>query len=619
MWGSDEAFRVYGLPLTPGGQLPLAQVQAIPLPEFRPVLDRALADLLAGTAPYDVRFRIRRPDDGRVRIIQSFAEAARDPLGRPLLVSGTLQDITEPEERAEALLAAVRASEERAVRAFEQAADAILLFDAAGIVVGANAKAVALTGYGRDELVGQDLRRLFSPAALEARPLQFQRVLEGETVVTARPITRKDGRRVEVEMSTSRLSDGTVQTIVRDVSERRRLEAQLQLRQRMDSLGTLVGGIAHDFNNILAAIMGWADVLRVEGDGLGAPQREALDAILQSTRRGADLVRGLQFLSHPEPPGQDRFDLAVVATEVVNVLRETTDRLVTKVQAVPAGRHAVRGSASGLYHALMNLGLNAVQAVEELGAGAAGEVRFEAEPHQAVPGGRLGLAPGAWVHLRVIDTGAGMTEEVRGQVFDPLFTTKEKGARKGQGLGLAMVFNCVVVQHGGAIEVESASGRGSTFHLYLPAADGVSAATAAGPAPGPPAGRGTILVVDDEPLIVSLTRRTLQRAGYEVLSAGDGLEAVALFEARAAGVDLVLLDRTLPRLRGEQVLERLRALRPDVKVIVSSGDAGGAREAFPGVQAILQKPYTPTELGGLIAAVLADPGPAAGPTGPPPP
>jgi two-component system cell cycle sensor histidine kinase/response regulator CckA len=609
MWGSDEAFRIYGLAPTPDRLLPLAVVQGIPLPEHRKALDDALAGLLSGASAYDLLFRIRRHDDGAIREVHSFAELVRDEAGKPLLVSGTIQDITEQEERARSMLEALRASEERARIAFEQAADAIFLGNATGDFVGVNARASTLTGYSREELLQMNMRNLFAPEVHRMNPLRYQRVLAGETVVNERTLTRKDGKRVPVEMRTTALSDGTLQAIIRDVSERRRLEDQLQLRQRMDSIGTLASGIAHDFNNVLAGIMGYADVLRIDAEGLRPVQRESVDAILQSCQRAADLVAGLLNLSRPGQVEPDGFDLHEVAAEVILVLRETTDRLVAKELQIPEGRFAVRGSASALYHALMNLGVNAIQAIEQKGAVPGDRLHFEAEEYVATAGDRLGLEPGRYVHLVVRDTGTGMSEEVRRRAFDPLFSTKEKGDRKGQGLGLAMVYNVVVRQHSGAIEVESVEGKGAAFHLYLPAGDRGPRGLAA-EATTPASGTETVLVVDDEPLIAKLTRRILERVGYTVLTAADGAEAVDLFTRRGGDIAIVVLDRTLPKLRGEAVLARMRELRPEVKVIVSSGDASAGVAQFPGASAVLCKPYTPTRLCEVIRQVLDQPPPS---------
>ncbi|MEW6336065.1 MAG: PAS domain-containing hybrid sensor histidine kinase/response regulator [Acidobacteriota bacterium] len=599
MWGSDEAFRIYGLELTADNSLPFEVVKHIPLAEHRPALDEALANLIRHGTPYEIRFRIRRHDDGAIRHVHSFAEASMDASGRPVLITGTIQDVTEYEEAAKALQNASRANEERARLILEQAADAIFLGTPDGVFIGVNERAVELTGYDRQELLGRDFRLLFPPRVLEVNPLRFDLVNRGDTVVNERPLTRKDGSEVVVEMRAKKLSDGTLQAIVRDISERRRLEEKLQLRQRMDSIGTLAGGIAHDFNNILTTIMGYADILRLGGAPLDPARARAVESILQAAQRAAELIRGLQALSRPDTGEAESFDVHRVAAEVFKVLAETTNRLVAKRMLVPPGRFPVHGNASALYHALMNLGINAVHAIEQKGAVSGDFIAIEARNHVAREGDTL--APGPYVHILFRDSGTGMSPEVRKRAFDPLFTTKEKGERKGQGLGLAMVYNTVVRQHRGQIDVETAPGAGTTFHLYLPRG---RAAENSRDLPVEPGGAGheTVLVVDDEPSIVSLTREALQSASYSVLTAADGQQAVEVFREHAAEIDIVILDRTLPRLAGEKVLERMLLVRPDVKVVISSGDASIDLSTFPGALRLLHKPYGPS----FLCAVLRD-------------
>jgi PAS domain S-box-containing protein len=606
MWGSDEAFRIYGLAPTPDNSLLFDIVKGIPLAEDRPLLDRAMRDLVERGTPYELRFRIRRHGDGAVRHVHSFAEATRDESGRPTLVTGTIQDVTEYEEATQALQDALRANEERALLILEQAADAIFLGAPDGTCIGVNERACELTGYAREQLLGRGFELLFAPEVLAAAPLRYDLIARGETVVNERLLTRSDGSRVLVEMRAKQLSDGTLQAIVRDISERRQLEEQLQLRQRMDSIGTLAGGIAHDFNNILAAIVGYADALRLSGDRLDERQLRSVENILRSSQRAADLVRGLQMLSHPGPGESESFDLHRVASEVFEVLEETTDRIIVKEMLVPPGAFVVHGSASGLYHALMNLGVNAVQAIEQKGATAGDRVRIEAREYVAVEGDALPLRLGRWAHVMFSDSGVGMSGPVRKQAFDPLFTTKEKGERKGQGLGLAMVYNIVVRQHHGLIDVDSAEGAGSTFHLYLPlAGDGAERREAASAAVA--GGCETVLVVDDERQILALTREALEQVGYTVLAAADGQEGLDVFRERAAEIDLVLLDRTLPKLPGEELLRRMLALRPGIRVIISSGDASIGLESFPGARRVLHKPYPLGLLYGAIRELLDEP------------
>lgn len=605
MWGSDEAFRVYGLPITPDHSLPYDEVRHIPLDDDRPRLDRALHELVTAGRSYEIRFRIRRRDDGAIRYVHSFAEATCDDHGRPVLVTGTIQDVTESEEAAQTLQNALRANEERARLILEQAADAIFIGTQTGGFSRVNEQACALTGYRREELLGAGFSLLFRPAVLTASPLRYDLVGRGEKIVQERVLTRKDGREVLVEMSTKTLSDGTVQSIVRDITERRRLEEQLFLRQRMDSLGTLAAGIAHDFNNVLAAIVGFADALRLSGELTTPHQQRSVDSILASCQRAADLIRGLQRLTHPEPHEIASFDLHAVAVEVFRVLDETTDRLIAKQMLIPPGRFHVLGDASGIYHALMNLGINAVQAIEQKGPVAGDMVRVEADERVVGPHDTLSLPPGRYVHIQVIDSGPGMSAAVREHAFDPLFTTKEKGPRKGQGLGLTATYNIVVRHHRGLIEIESEPGCGATVHLFLPRG-GVPATV---PESGQPSIRGgteTILVIEDEPDIVAVFREALESLGYTVHAALDGQHGVELFREHLDDVDLVLLDLTIPTMPGTEVLRHLRLLRPGVPVVISSGDVSVITANLPGVARVLQKPYNLSVLATTLREVLDD-------------
>jgi PAS domain S-box-containing protein len=603
VWGSDEAFRIYGLRTTPEHTLPYDIVKEIPLPDDRPRLDAALNELLERGTPYEIRFQIRRVSDGAIRHIHSFAEATCDADGRPTLITGTVQDVTEHEEANRALQDALRANEERARLILEQAADAIFIATPDSGFSRVNEQACELTGYRRAELVGAEFDLLFTPDVLSAEPLCWDLLDKGETVIRERVLTRKDGSSVVVEMRSKRLSDGTYQSIVRDVSERKRLEEQLHLRQRMDSLGTLAGGIAHDFNNILAAIVGYADAFRLARYDNTESRERTVSGILQACRRASDLVRGLQMLTRPAPRETENFDLHAVATEVFRVLDETTNRIISKDMLIPPDRFHGLGDSSAIYHAL-----NAIQAIEEKGPAEGDRIALEAFDENSLPGDPRALNPGRYIHVVLRDTGVGMSPEVQNRAFDLLFTTKEKGERKGQGLGLSVVYNIVVRQHNGLIAIDSDEGEGCAFHLYLPRGarsvdrTSIREHQVRG-------GDETILVIEDEHQLAALTREVLEDLGYTVLTAADGQEGIDLFAEHVDAVDLVLLDRTLPRLAGDQVLQQMLALQPDVKVIVSSGDTAVDLGALPGARMILHKPYSLTVLFEAIRDVIESPQP----------
>jgi len=600
LWASEEAFRVYGVDQTPDQRLPLDSVQSIPLPEYRPLMDRALADLCAGRGPYDLEFEIDRPRDRVRRHIHSVAELAARADGKGSVVVGTLHDITDRKHAEEAL----RASEERFRMFLEHAADAIIVLDESSILE-INHGMCALSGYARDELLGRDVRLLFSGDELARVPFRFDLLRRGETVVSERWLVRKDGTTVPAEMHSNRLPSGEFLTILRDVSERRRLEEQLQLRQRMDSVGTLASGIAHDFNNILVAILGYAELLQSEEAQLSPSGRESAGQIVTAAQRAADLVRRLQSLGRPDRRLPGAFDFYGVASDVFDMLKETTDRRIRKTMLVPPGVCWVAGQESDLYHALVNLGVNAVQAIEERGATGDDVVSLEASVVRIDAGHPLAIAPGDYVHVRLRDTGTGMAPEVKARAFDPLFSTKTKGVRKGQGLGLTMVYNIVVAQHGGTIHVESEAGLGTTFHLYLPAGNQGDAVQEkpAGPAPLRPA---TVLVVEDEPQVADLARRVLEQEGYGVLVAGDGQVAMELFATHADAIEVAIIDQTLPILSGMRVLEELMRLKPDLKIILSSGDVIPLPEHLVDRIRTLPKPYPLARLRATVREALAE-------------
>ena len=292
-----------------------------------------------------------------------------------------------------------------------------------------------------------------------------------------------------------------------------------------------------------------------------------------------------------------------MVTEAFHLLAETTDRRILKEIALVPNRWFVRGSESDLYHALVNLALNAVQAIEAKGVTAADVVRIDAARYEAEPADRYGLAPGEYVHVRLADTGTGMSAEVKKRAFNPLFSTKEKGKRKGQGLGLTMVYNTIVAQHRGAIDVESEEGRGTVFHLYLPAGRGVPMQAEAPAQPTAP-GSGTVLVVEDEEQVVGLACRVLERAGYRVLVAGDGLTAIEMFTRNAGDISVVLLDQTLPKMSGAEVMAHILRANPAMPIIISSGNRVPLPPSMPATVRLLPKPYSPADLTSAVQAAL---------------
>ncbi|MCE5270766.1 PAS domain S-box protein [bacterium] len=414
-------------------------------------------------------------------------------------------------------------------------------------------------------------------------------------------------RDVSLLLSSTRLIIGgqmMVLLCLEDISERRQLEEQLQLRQRMDSLGTLAGGIAHDFNNLLTGIMGNISMLSMQAGRLSEVQSQCVRDAERSCQRAGELIRQFQSLSGGFVAERRSVDMYEVGSEVFSLLDKTTDRLIEKAVDFKPGRFYVNANPGELSQVFLNLGTNAVQAIEEKGVSEGDHIRLRASLTLIGQGDPSGLAPGDYVHLTFSDSGVGMSLEVQRRAFDPLFTTKAK-ARKGQGLGLSMVYNIVVRKYGGRVYIESAPGRGSDFHIFLPAVEAILLEEEHETAELP-GGSETILVIDDEEVVQKFVGLSLGNLGYKVLSALDGRTGLELFEKNEDGIDLVLLDLTMPRMSGATVFQKIIARKPEARVLISSGHNDECVDNGLVVRAAgyLSKPYTAEDLANVVRRVL---------------
>lgn len=374
--------------------------------------------------------------------------------------------------------------------------------------------------------------------------------------------------------------------IAEDVTERRRLEELLRQTQKMEAIGTLAGGIAHDFNNLLTGILGYASVLQQEVPPDSVLYRD-LGAIVDSATRASELTQQLLTVARSSLQREWKpLDVNRLVQEVVGLVQRAMDpSIVVRLHLAEALR-AVEGDAGQLHQTLLNLCLNARDAMPNGGdlTIETANVELSEEEARSIPD----LRAGPYVVVSVTDTGVGMDASVRERIFEPFFTTKEHG----RGLGLAMAYG-IVRAHGGTIHVYSELGHGSTFKVYLPAQQGTPA-TVPGRPRELPRGRETILVVDDEESVRAVLRRMLERAGYTVLEAPDGRAALQLYRERAGTIHLVILDLTMPGLGGRETLRRLKELDPNARVLVSSGysENGRAGEvASLGACGFLQKPF----------------------------
>jgi signal transduction histidine kinase len=406
--------------------------------------------------------------------------------------------------------------------------------------------------------------------------------------------------------------------------ERDRLQGQLLNVQRLESLGTLAGGVAHDFNNLLTAILGNASLAEMQLES-GHPARRAVGALIAASARASDLTRQLLAFSGRGHFKLQAVDVNVQLRELMVLLEASVSKKVCLRLEAQEALPMIEADVSQLNQVLMNLVINAAEALDEQGGTVA--VRTSVErlgakdltgPYSAIvalPDGSLVVSPQRadtkgprtpapahrFVCIEVSDTGHGMSAETLARIFDPFFTTKVSG----RGLGLAAVQG-IIRGHKGTIRVYSELGRGTIFKVFLPAVDGLS------PPSLPPVSRaerrkGTVLVVDDEPMVRTFARAVLEQHGHRVFEATDGVEGVAAFQRHAAEIDVVLLDLTMPRMGGEEALAQIRKMSARTPVVLSSGynQVEATRRLLGrGAVEFLQKPYRAVDLIGLMDRLM---------------
>ncbi len=463
--------------------------------------------------------------------------------------------------------------------------------------------------YGVDPGTPMDHERCFEPVHPEDR--ERVKAATDELLRTGQPvrfdlrIVRPDGsvRALETWGEAVREGGGThLFGVCQDVTERKLLEGQLRQAQKMEAVGRLAGGVAHDFNNLLTTVIGFSDLV-LAGLPADSPIRADLEEIRRAGERAADLTRQLLAFSRQQLVEMRSLDPNVVVREVDKMLRRLIGEDVELVLHLDPDVGVVRGDAGQLEQVLVNLALNARDAMPQGGRLTIETSRAELEE----PSANLAttVPPGRYSVISVADTGTGIDAETLKHIFEPFYTTKERG--KGTGLGLATVYG-IVKQSGGYIHVTSAPREGSVFEIFLPEADGL-----VDPRPTPPplrirAGAGeTVLLVEDEPSVKLFASRVLSQLGYTVLVAENGQEALRL-EARHEGpIHVLLTDWVMPGLRGDELAAAMRPRRPGVKVIYMSGYAREAYERHgvlePGVP-LLRKPLTAGVLAAQVRKVL---------------
>ncbi len=471
-------------------------------------------------------------------------------------------------------------------------------------IVNANPAVLKIMDTTEEFLLGKPLEELFTGKDRSRITALLERCSQ-EAVQTPEnsPLTL-EGRLVSLEIiPVASPTGGALVVILTDVTERKRMERQLDQARKMEAVGTLAGGLAHDFNNLLMGVQGNVSLMLM-GTDCGTTHYEKLKSIEKLVQSGAKLTS--QLLGYARNAHHDRHPLdlnGVVAEMAATFFRnkkeiQVESRLASDLRPVDADQ-------GQLEQVLMNLYVNAWQAMPR-----GGQLTLQTSnvTERQICSRVYKARPGTYVMLTVADTGVGMDAQIQERIFEPFFTTKDLG--RGTGLGLASVYG-IVKGHHGYIDVQSAVGQGTTFTLYFPAS-GRQVATSQ-PEPEAVKGSGTVLLVDDEEVIVEVASGMLKLLNYEVLSARSGSEALSVFEAHQDRIDLVILDMIIPDMDGAQIFHRIKQLAPSVKVLLASGYSLKGKAATlleNGCSGFIQKPFNLQALSRKIEAIMGTPTPA---------
>ena len=600
---------------------------SISVNEVDAALDRTLRQCIAASAilllvglgvSYPVAASLSRPLHGLTEVARRIAEGELNQTAR----FGGCSEVASLSATINRMSAAIREQIEEIQRGREDLqitlnsiGDAVIATDAEGRVRRMNPVAERLTGWTDGEAAGKPLPEVFRIVNAFTRETAEDPVAavmrEGKPVGLANhtALIARDGTEYQIADSGApiRTPDGEIVGVVlvfRDVTRQYRLEQQLRHAHKMDALGRLAGGVAHDFNNQLLGILGYAELLAEHPDD--PRRRDHAETIRAAALRASELTRQLLAFARKGRYEAVPVNVHALVREVTRLLSHSIDPRIEIVEALEAEPSCVVGDRGQIENALLNLGLNARDAMPE-----GGRLVFETEAVdldetycRSLP---YEIQAGPYLRVSVSDTGRGMPKDVVDRVFEPFFTTKDLG--EGTGMGLAAVYG-TVKQHGGAINVYSEVGVGTTFRVYLPLTDEPAAEEAREDRRVVRASReAKVLVVDDEEIVRAVAKDLLESIGYEVETAEDGAEGLELYRERGAEFALVILDMMMPRMNGPQTFHALREIAPDVRVLIASGySISGEAEALlrAGARGFIQKPFDRGELSSSVARALGE-------------
>jgi two-component system, cell cycle sensor histidine kinase and response regulator CckA len=588
---------MHGLPVGSFGRTQTAWEDLVH-PEDRGRARERVQESLESGAPTEGEWRVIWPD-GSVHWLSGRWQVFKDANGTPLRMTGVNIDITERKHAEEAL----RESDRRFRSLFENSTDAIFLTSVDGRIFAANPAARAMFGMSDREICEKGREGLIASGEPRLGPALEKRKDEGR-VHAEFTFVRKDGSRFEGDVTSVVLDEaGDAFVAVRDVTERKMEEERLRQAQKLESLGLLAGGVAHDFNNLLVGVIGNASLAQ-ELLSPDHPAADLIEGVLKSGEQAAHLTRQMLAYSGKGRFLMEQLNLSAIVPEMVGLVLPSISKKIALHMSLDEALPSIEADRGQVQQVFMNLALNAAEAIGSRDGAIAvrTSVQVVDDAFRRLNPEAEGLPPGEYVLLEVRDTGCGMDEKTKARIFDPFFSTKFIG----RGLGLAAVAG-IVRGHKGAIIVRSAPGRGTAFTVLLPAAKKPAEQTRAA-APGAGLrGSGIVLVVDDEEVVRETAKKALERLGYTVLVADSGLAAVDMFRRHPADIAVVLLDLSMPHMNGEETLPELRKIRPEARVIISSGYSEAETMAlFRGqqVSGFIQKPYTSTGLGEKVKLAL---------------
>jgi PAS domain S-box-containing protein len=524
--------------------------------------------------------------DGRYAHVLDRALIVRDQTGRALRLIGAMTDLTHRRE-AEAQI-----REQAAL--LDKARDAIVLVGMDQRVQYWNRSAERIFGWSAAEAIGRSINDFVLRRDVKNDKPVLERLLSENEWRGELEARAKNGKKIVLESRWSLMRDADerdpkgILLINTDVTDKKEIEAQFLRAQRIQTIGELSGGIAHDLNNALSPIMMSSELLR--DDVTSESGKRMLELMQTSAKRCAEMVKQILSFSRGTGQGWELVDPCAIVDEIAAITRETFPRLITIQTRCERRTNRLHANLTQIHQVLMNLLVNARDAIKRDGTITVNVKNVLLHEYSSKMLGKP--ASGPYVSITVSDTGSGIPRDILEKIFEPFFTTKEMG--KGTGLGLSTVFS-IVKSHEGFLELRSEVGKGTTFELFFPAHVAAERDRARDAAAGLPPARGEqLLIVDDEVGLLAMVKSTLETFGYRVVTASGGLEALKILETAHGEVDLALIDWNMPLMSGADLIRKIEAAHPQLKIIVITGDASEAQAAAGELKANgrLEKPYT---------------------------